>query len=376
MGNGTYPKSPRPIHVSPSNIQQWAPRARSWRRSRCLTLVAVALLLLLWYNHDAEPRPARRLPNGLDDAAVDWSRFAYSQYATNGAYLCNSVMLFDQLHRLGSRADRVLFYPMEWDTTVESTTDRDSQLLVLARDTLGVTLVPMNMQSVRAEQHPDDADGETWDFSINKFLAWNLTQYDRVLHIDSDVAVHQSLDDLFFLPDAPVAMPRAYWELPHTRKLTSLLVLLRPAAAEYEALMHAAYTSEGNLRKFDMELLNDRYQDSAMVLPHRQFALLTGEFRRPDHTMYLGSEDEYWDTEKIYDDARLVHFSDWPLPKPWIMWPHKLLAEMLPKCKIRPGTAAESGCQDRDLWKALYEDFRARRKACPTIGSATRRCLC
>ncbi|OJD38572.1 glucose n-acetyltransferase 1 [Diplodia corticola] len=378
MPNGTYThyyksrSSPRSIHVPPSNQQQWGPRPRSWRRSRCLTLVAAALLLLLWYNHhpSAQPaRPATHLPNGLADAHVDWSRFAYSQYATNGAYLCNSVMLFDQLHRLGSRADRVLFYPEEWDLTVESSTDRDSQLLLMARDKLGVTLRPTNMQSVRTEKHDDDdAEEETWDFSINKFLAWNLTQYDRVLHIDSDVTLRRPLDDLFFLPAAPVAMPRAYWELPHTRKLTSLLVLLRPSAAEYDALMHAAFTSEGMLgggarpHRFDMELLNERYADSALVLPHRGLALLSGEFRAVDHTMYLGSEDEYWDTDRALDDARLVHFSDWPLPKPWIMWPAKLLADMLPKCRIRPGTPAESGCQDREAWRALYDDFRARRK--------------
>lgn len=362
MGNGTYPKSPRSIHVSPSNLPQWTPRTRSWRRSRCLAVAAALLLLLVWYNHSPKQHhDDKRLPNGLQDTGVDWNRFAYSQYATNGAYLCNSVMLFDQLHRLGSRADRVLFYPEEWDLTVENSHDRDSQLLVMARDTYNVKLVSMNMQSVRAEADKDD-DEETWDFSINKFLAWNLTQYDRVLHIDSDATLLQHLDDLFFLPDAPVAMPRAYWELPHTRKLTSLMVLLKPSSSEYEALMHAAYTSEGSLRKFDMELLNDRYQDSAMVLPHRQFALLTGEFRQDDHTMYLASEEEYWDTDKILDASRLVHFSDWPLPKPWIMWPHKLLSEMLPKCKIRPGTSAESGCEDREVWRSLYENFRARRK--------------
>ncbi|KAH7056011.1 nucleotide-diphospho-sugar transferase [Macrophomina phaseolina] len=375
MPNGTYTyskahlRSPRSIHVPPTNVQQWASRPRSWRRSRCLTLVAVALLFLVWYNHGgsshhvARPRGAQaRLPNGLDDSSIDWSRFAYVQYATNGAYLCNSVMLFDALRRLDSRADRVLFYPMEWDTTVEHSRDRDSQLLLLARDQLNVKIIPMDMQSVRAEGHEEDNEEETWDFSVNKFLAWNLTQYDRVLHIDSDVTLQRSLDDLFFLPDAPVAMPRAYWELPGTRKLTSLLVLLKPSASEYEALMHAAYVSEGSYHRFDMELLNERYRDSAMVLPHRNLALLTGEFRSQDHTMYLGNEEEYWDADKVLDEARLIHFSDWPLPKPWIMWPNKLLAEMLPKCRIRPGTAAESGCQDRDIWKALYEDFRVRRK--------------
>ncbi|KAF2145326.1 glycosyltransferase family 8 protein [Aplosporella prunicola CBS 121167] len=299
--------------------------------------------------------------NGLDDDGVDWSRFAYSQYATNSAYLCNSVMVFDALKRLGSRADRILFYPAEWDTIIHDKVDRDSQLLVKARDWLDVKLIPVNMQSVKRQAEEDDEE-ETWDFSINKFLAWNQTEYDRILHLDSDITLFKHLDDLFFLPAADVAMPRAYWELPYTRKLTSLLVLLKPSVQEYEALIHAAFTSEGTVKKFDMEILNDRYRDSAMVLPHRAFALLSGEFRAKDHSHYLGNDYEIWDTDDMLRELRLVHFSDWPMPKPWVMWPQALLKDMLPKCRSNPGTPRESGCDDREVWRELYDDFRGRRR--------------
>ncbi|KAJ4348280.1 uncharacterized protein N0V89_009652 [Didymosphaeria variabile] len=76
-----------------------------------------------------------------------------------------------------------------------------------------------------------------------------------------------------------------------------------------------------------MELVNDRFEQSAMVLPHRPYALLTGEFRRSNHSAYLGNTFEAWDPEKVLKEAKLVHFSDWPLPKPWIMWPAEGLAE-------------------------------------------------
>ncbi len=63
----------------------------------------------------AEPSSQQQLICPTTDAAsasvvppgdVNWSRFAYVQYVTNSAYLCNSVMLFETLHRLGSKADR------------------------------------------------------------------------------------------------------------------------------------------------------------------------------------------------------------------------------------------------------------------------------
>lgn len=80
--------------------------------------------------------------------ATNWTKYAYSLYATDSATLCHALLLFDALARLGSKADRVLFYPQHWDTEVTSAKDRDSQLLVLARDTYKVKLHPVQLLSV------------------------------------------------------------------------------------------------------------------------------------------------------------------------------------------------------------------------------------
>lgn len=178
------------------------------------------------------------------------------------------------------------------------------------------------------------------------------------------------MDELFFLPQAQVAMPRAYWNLPDLRQLSSLLIVIEPSYREFDALMETADAarygqlavniSEGHM--YDMELLNDRYLDTALVLPHRQYGLITGEFRTKSHRSFMGNEHEDWDPDRALAEAKFVHFSDWPLPKPWIMWPQALLPEMLPRCANNPGTAEESGCRDRDVWRGLYDDFRKRRK--------------
>lgn len=165
-------------------------------------------------------------------------------------------------------------------------------------------------------------------------------------------------------------MPRAYWELPRTRQLSSLLIVIEPSFREYSALAEAAQpamhgqvdVNVSETHKYDMEILNNRYADSALVLPHRQYGLVTGEFRNKDHRKFLGNEYEPWDPDKVLADAKFVHFSDWPLPKPWVMWPRELLVEIMPKCDNNPGTPSESGCRDRDVWKKLYDDFRRRRK--------------
>lgn len=259
-------------------------------------------------------------------------------------------MLFETLSRLGSKPDRLLFYPSTWDTDIASSRDRDSQLLVMARDKFKVKLIPVNMPP-----HQSGENDGTYNASFAKFLAWDETDYNRILHLDSDVTMLRHLDDVFLVPKAPVAMLRAYWKLPETKALTSLLILLEPSATEYERLMDEA-RGQGD---YDMEILNRLYGDSALILPHREYGLLSGEFRSKDHKYYLGNGHEVWDAEKVISEASLVHFSDWPLPKPWIMWPHNLITDMVPKCK-RKGEGED--CKDKNVWLKLYDDFRQRRK--------------
>lgn len=119
---------------------------RQLRRIRTWVVFAFVLILFLYYRREG-PKPPP-LPHIQYDL-VDWSRYAYSQYATSSAYLCNAVMVFESLQRLGSRADRVLFYPESWDTDISDSNDRDSQLLVLARDKYGVQLVPIDLDLVK-----------------------------------------------------------------------------------------------------------------------------------------------------------------------------------------------------------------------------------
>lgn len=332
---------------------------RQLRRFRTWVMLALFSLLIFLHHRHSSTSPAL---SPIQYDRIDWSRFAYSQYATSTAYLCNAVMVLDSLQRVGSRAERVLFYPDGWGVGSKESTDRDSQLLALARDKYNALLVAVDDKVIRGGIGAD----QSWNTSIAKFLAFGQTQYDRVIHLDSDSVVLGNMDELFFLPAAKVAMARAYDMLPESKELASHLIVVEPSHKDYSALMDAAKSAmseetnpDNSTRRYDMELLNRRYADSALVLPHRLYGLVTGEFRSTDHKSFLGAEDEAWDPDKALAEAKFVHFSDWPLPKPWIMWPRSLLAEMIPKCNNKPGV-----CRDRDIWKGLYEDFRKKRKVC------------
>ena len=121
-------------------------------------ILFLVLLILLARTLPNEPKPDAIKPirwsaqQGLGSPqdlgrnswkSTEWSQFAYVQYVTNLPYLCNSVMLFESLHRLGCKPDRLMMYPSEFSLAGDST---ESRLLRKARDEYKVILKPIEVQ--------------------------------------------------------------------------------------------------------------------------------------------------------------------------------------------------------------------------------------
>jgi hypothetical protein len=125
----------------PRFVKGDAPPALRWNRRYAYVVAAFIFVCWLLY-------PSRSASAKGSNAIINWSNYAYSLYATDSATLCHAVLIADALARLGSKADRVLFYPSHWDTVVSDSRDRDSQLLVLARDKYHVKLHPIELLAV------------------------------------------------------------------------------------------------------------------------------------------------------------------------------------------------------------------------------------
>jgi len=338
----------------------------SWRLCKRVGLVFVSTVLLLFLL-----QPARRYhqitrttvlapstPNltETDVASANWSSFAYAQYATDETYLCNSAAIFSSLRRLNTKASLLLLYPSKWSPRHARQHDsRIARTLRLLRDEYFVDLQPITPLYL--------GDQSTWVESFTKLIAFNQTQYSRLLHLDSDATVLQNLDHLFLLPPTRIALPRAYW-LSNT--LSSQLMLIQPSTTEFAKILSAVYTKRKD--EYDMDIINKLYANNSMILPHRGYDLITGEFRngKNEHVQYLGSADEEWHAAKVLEEAKYVHFSDWPHPKPWITVVNETIKAMAPECSVQ--TNGREDCSDRDAWNWLYDDFRKRREAvCPEI---------
>lgn len=343
-GDGSTESSSHFLFASSNLLRLWSRRYR-WVIGG-VAFTTIFLFLFYSYGHQQPLPPSRTTAS----RPVDWSEFAYTQYVTNGAYLCNSVMFFEALHRLSSRADRVLMYPSTMLESEQDTSD-NARLILKARDDYNAKLVPVTVQ------HRTGADA-TWADSFTKLLAFNQTQYKRVLSIDSDSILLQHMDELFLLPPVPVAMPRAYWLYPDKEILSSQVILIEPTEKEFARVMEKVSAAGAN--DYDMEIVNELYRDSALVLPHRPYDMLTAEFRGSDHSKYLGSDREPWDPVMVYNEAKLAHFSDWPVPKPWLSTPEDLREKMQPDCTTN--AAGEQDCIAREIWNGFYTDFKNKRK--------------
>lgn len=122
------------------------------------------------------------------------------------------------------------------------------------------------------------------------------------------------------------------------------VMVITPLVEVYEELMRYVHSpwwwhivKRSSLRKFgeyDMEVMNKWIDDRLRaqnirvgILPHKTYGVLTGEFREPYHRrftvepQYLPFVGKYesmeWDAKSAVRAAKLVHFSDAPLPKPW-----------------------------------------------------------
>ncbi|KAH7122736.1 nucleotide-diphospho-sugar transferase [Dendryphion nanum] len=295
------------------------------------------------------PRPTND-PTPLASDPINWSDFAYVQYVTNGDYLCNTLMILEALHRSGTKADRIMMFPDVWQVSEVDGVHLsiEGRLLALARDLYETKLVPIKVQSF-ARGDP------TWKDSYTKLLAFNQTNYKRLISLDSDAILRDHMDELFLLPSSPVAMPRAYWL--DQLFLSSQLIVLEPSHSEWRRIQDAMSHDDSG---FDMDILNTIYNNSCIVLPHQKYNMLSAEFRAEDHARYMGS-NETWNGPRAFNEAKFIHFSDWPVPKPWLEATHEVIASHQPKC--RDGTdSGEPDCTDRNIWLGLYKDFSQRRQ--------------
>ncbi|KAM0521804.1 hypothetical protein ACHAPE_002365 [Trichoderma viride] len=155
------------------------------------------------------------------------------------------------------RAGRVLMYPAKMlpdPEDVDGGGFQQGELLVKARDEYGVKLVPIQVQ------HRDGADDQLLAFTT-------LTK----------------------------------------EMLASHFFVIQPDKYEFSRIQKAIKLAADD--EYNMELLNKLYHDTATVLPHWPYTMMSSELYETNHTLYLGSDAKEWTSMAVMSQVRMVRIS-------------------------------------------------------------------
>lgn len=144
-----------------------------------------------------------------------------------------------------------------------------------------------------------------YKYANNKLYIFKLTQYDKLLFMDSDSMPLQNLDHMFMFPDMPVVAPCPYWEPKQQPKFVSWLMLVMPNENSFKKLLKRASDMPSQA---DMETFNDVFKKEMILLPS-YYGLLNSEWENDGNIAFHNHDKD------IYTKAPIVHYTI--KGKPW-----------------------------------------------------------
>ena len=236
-------------------------------------------------------------------------RWAYVTMVTSDDFMQGAQVL---LHSLAKHSR----LPNERCEFVVLCTDQVSKPVrrQIARAASGKGRPAATMRVVEAIPNPHAATVHVkgWvNAGFTKLHVWGLVEYERVVYIDADALVLDSVDELFERPlgDAPGAFAAAPDVFPPDRFNAGVLAL-RPDAAVFAELCAAAVETP-SYDGGDTGFLNAHYP-GWFAMPAANRLPFGYNAQRTLHWMTFAKQPGYWNAVK---DKKILHFSS--SPKPW-----------------------------------------------------------
>lgn len=181
------------------------------------------------------------------------SPFAYVFYATDIFYACSVLVNIDRLNNLFNTTHRII---------VLVKPDLDSHYLT-AFTAQNATVIPY-------EPPPLANDSANYYHDVLlKLVAFRLHHYipslRRILVLDADQIILQSLDHVFNLPAVDVASPRAYWQDSNGVAITSAFLLVSLSDRLWDKMSASLETIGSDI--YDMDLVNKLFNRTLLILP-------------------------------------------------------------------------------------------------------------
>jgi len=167
---------------------------------------------------------------------------AYVTMANKAVFIAHCLVLAESIREVGDDRDIVLLL-------FDAAEDSDTFLGIHSRavDDLRIDVRrvknPVCFENIAPNYKPF---ARRYYFDYVKLLAFNLTEYDRVLFMDGDMVVNRNLDEVFLSTPPPRAGGNTWIAAsdgPYS-PLNSGLVLIAPSSKDYDSLLKMVY--EGN----------------------------------------------------------------------------------------------------------------------------------
>ena len=220
------------------------------------------------------------IPSSKERILPDFSQspFAYVFYATQPDYACSVLVNIDRLQNLFNTTHRII---------VLVRPDLATSYLT-AFTSLNATVIPYNPPELA------DTQVEYYHDVLLKLVAFRLHHYipslKRILILDSDQLILQSLDHVFDLPTVDVAAPRAYWIQDGTG-FTSTFLLVMLSDRVWDRMAQELRTIRHNV--FDMDLVNEMFKQTVLMLPG-DYATLNSHWETNDIPSWWMGDTPVW----------------------------------------------------------------------------------
>lgn len=174
----------------------------------------------------------------------------YLTVITTDDYAVGAVALWESLRRTAPQYGLVVLITKEVSKPCE-------EALLRAR----LTTLRVDQQLQRA--HGSNAALKHWDNTFGKLLMFELTEYEKIVYLDSDMLVLRNLDHLFDRPHMSAAVPdklmpgHEAWV-----QLCSALMVIEPQPGLAAGIMQHVPAVEARMRSFsDQDLLHEHFPD-------------------------------------------------------------------------------------------------------------------
>ncbi|TPX64607.1 hypothetical protein SpCBS45565_g05778 [Spizellomyces sp. 'palustris'] len=297
---------------------------RKNRRIRSTAIVVlIALFVFLFFVCGDSPDGLSDVPAHLNSRLspkqdIPPNTYAYAAYAVYDQHVCTALALFQTIRETNPHPN-IEFIVIYTEKVTKKSIDLMQAAGVKSR------LVEM-LETQNLNRNTPNGQGHVWDHreSMTKLRVFELYDYKRIIYLDSDAIVVRNIDHLFFLPDFPLYMPRAYWL--NDKQYTSILLVIQPNPYMFPKIKEVAEKMEADgIATYDMDVLNIAFANQAGMLPG-SVELLTQDLGSPSSK---SSWFPWWTVDETVAQTYAIHFSAGPLGnlKPWagnrktIKWP-------------------------------------------------------